>query len=81
MFSAGITVDFISFHFISFHFISFHFRWQNQRKLCGANSAAVDLLPPPGPGAEWTKDLTTDQSREADQVTTQKKKLSKKKTR
>jgi len=41
---------------------------QNQRKLCGANSAAIDLLPPPGPGAEWTKDLPIDQGREADQV-------------
>lgn len=41
---------------------------QNQRKLCGANSRAIDLLPPPGPGAEWTKDLPIDQGREADQV-------------
>ncbi|EFX87809.1 hypothetical protein DAPPUDRAFT_306487 [Daphnia pulex] len=41
---------------------------QNQRKLCGANSRAIDLLPPPGPGAEWTRDLPVDQGREADQV-------------
>lgn len=41
---------------------------QNQRQLCDANSRAVDLLPPPGPGAEWTKDLPIDQSRDADQV-------------
>lgn len=41
---------------------------QSQRKLCGANSKAVDLLPPPGPGAEWTRDLPVDQGREADQV-------------
>jgi len=41
---------------------------QNQRQLCDANSRAVDLLPPPGPGAEWTKDLPIDPSRDADQV-------------
>ena len=36
--------------------------------MCGANSRAIDLLPPTGPGAEWTRDLPVDQGREADQV-------------
>lgn len=60
----------LDYLFILIFFFSFAFftNWQNQRKLCGANSRAIDLLPPTGPGAEWTRDLPVDQGREADQV-------------
>lgn len=40
----------------------------SQRKLCGASSDSVDLLPSPGVGAEWTQGLPTDEGRESDQI-------------
>ncbi|XP_064460954.1 calsyntenin-1-like [Ornithodoros turicata] len=40
----------------------------SQRKICGASSDSVDLLPSPGVGAEWTQGLHTDEGRESDQV-------------
>lgn len=41
---------------------------QSQRKLCGASSESVDLLPTPGSGPEWTKTLATDEGHESDQM-------------
>lgn len=41
---------------------------QSQRKLCGASPDAVDLLPSPGLGAEWTKPLVSDEGHESDQM-------------
>uniref|UniRef100_A0A8D9AP55 Calsyntenin-1 n=1 Tax=Cacopsylla melanoneura TaxID=428564 RepID=A0A8D9AP55_9HEMI len=42
---------------------------QSQRKICGASSESIDLLPTPGlPGAEWTKKLATDEGHESDQM-------------
>ncbi|XP_021955255.1 calsyntenin-1 [Folsomia candida] len=38
----------------------------SQRKLCGASSESVDLLPTPGLGTEWTKNLPTDEGHESD---------------
>jgi hypothetical protein len=38
----------------------------SQRKLCGASSESVDLLPSPGLGTEWTKSLPTDEGHESD---------------
>lgn len=40
----------------------------SQRKLCGASSDSVDLLPSPGVGTEWTQGLPTDEGRESDQI-------------
>ncbi|KAK8771654.1 hypothetical protein V5799_025100, partial [Amblyomma americanum] len=40
----------------------------SQRKLSGASSDSVDLLPSPGVGAEWTQCLPTDEGRESDQI-------------
>lgn len=34
----------------------------------GASSESVDLLPSPSTGAEWTRDLPTDDGQESDQV-------------
>ncbi|KAK9884274.1 hypothetical protein WA026_005226 [Henosepilachna vigintioctopunctata] len=41
---------------------------QSQRKLCGASPSAIDLLPSPGAGAEWTKPLVSDEGHESDQM-------------
>ncbi|CAH0549195.1 unnamed protein product [Brassicogethes aeneus] len=41
---------------------------QSQRKLCGASPSAIDLLPSPGVGAEWTKPLISDEGHESDQM-------------
>lgn len=42
---------------------------QSQRKICGASSESVDLLPTPGvSGSEWTKTLATDEGHESDQM-------------
>lgn len=41
---------------------------QSQRKLCGASPSAIDLLPTPGVGAEWTKPLISDEGHESDQM-------------
>ncbi|XP_054164903.1 calsyntenin-1-like isoform X2 [Oppia nitens] len=41
---------------------------ESQRKLCGASAESVDLLPSPSTGAEWTRDLPTDDGRESDQI-------------
>ncbi|XP_072382339.1 calsyntenin-1 [Diabrotica undecimpunctata] len=41
---------------------------QSQRKLCGASPSAIDLLPNPGVGAEWTKPLISDEGHESDQM-------------
>ncbi|KAK5638899.1 hypothetical protein RI129_013194 [Pyrocoelia pectoralis] len=41
---------------------------QSQRKLCGASPSAIDLLPNPGLGAEWTKPLISDEGHESDQM-------------
>lgn len=41
---------------------------ESQRKLCGASSDSIDLLPTPGLGSEWTKTLPTDDGHEADQI-------------
>ncbi|KAI5711487.1 hypothetical protein M8J76_013710 [Diaphorina citri] len=42
---------------------------QSQRKICGASSESIDLLPTPGlPGSEWTKKLATDEGHESDQM-------------
>ncbi|KAI1285358.1 Calsyntenin-1 [Halotydeus destructor] len=41
---------------------------ESQRKLCGASSESIDLLPSPGIGAEWTRDLPTDDGHESDQM-------------
>lgn len=41
---------------------------QSQRKLCGASPDAIDLLPSPGLGAEWTKPLVSDEGHESDQM-------------
>ncbi|KAF8771411.1 Calsyntenin-1 like protein [Argiope bruennichi] len=41
---------------------------ESQRKLCGASSDSVDLLPSPGIGAEWTRGLPTDDGHESDQI-------------
>ncbi|XP_022199172.2 calsyntenin-1 isoform X1 [Nilaparvata lugens] len=41
---------------------------QSQRKLCGASSESVDLLPTPGSGAEWTKALASDEGHDSDQM-------------
>ncbi|XP_066260044.1 calsyntenin-1 isoform X1 [Euwallacea similis] len=41
---------------------------QSQRKLCGASPSAIDLLPSPGAGAEWTKPLISDEGHESDQM-------------
>jgi len=38
----------------------------SQRKLCGASTESIDLLPSPGLGAEWTKSLPTDEGHESD---------------
>lgn len=40
----------------------------SQRKLCGASAESVDLLPAPGIGAEWTRNLPTDDGHESDQI-------------
>ncbi|RWS31255.1 Calsyntenin-1-like protein, partial [Leptotrombidium deliense] len=40
----------------------------SQRKLCGASDESVDLLPSPGIGTEWTRDLPTDEGHESDQI-------------
>ncbi|XP_023227601.1 calsyntenin-1-like isoform X2 [Centruroides sculpturatus] len=40
----------------------------SQRKLCGASSDSIDLLPSPGIGAEWTRELPTDEGHESDQI-------------
>lgn len=40
----------------------------SQRRICGASSQSVDLLPSPGVGAEWTKTLKTDEGHESDQI-------------
>lgn len=34
----------------------------------GASAESVDLLPSPSTGAEWTRDLPTDDGRESDQI-------------
>lgn len=41
---------------------------ESQRKLCGASSDSIDLLPSPGIGAEWTRGLPTDDGHESDQI-------------
>lgn len=41
---------------------------ESQRKLCGASPNAIDLLPSPGLGAEWTKPLISDEGHESDQM-------------
>ncbi|XP_013384807.1 calsyntenin-1 isoform X1 [Lingula anatina] len=41
---------------------------KSQRKLCGANTNAVDLLPPASMGESWTKNLPTDDGNEGDQI-------------
>ncbi|KAI4454344.1 calsyntenin [Holotrichia oblita] len=41
---------------------------ESQRKLCGASPSAIDLLPSPGLGAEWTKPLISDEGHESDQM-------------
>jgi len=41
---------------------------ESQRKLCGASAESVDLLPSPGVGSEWIRDLPTDEGRESDQI-------------
>ncbi|XP_074603874.1 calsyntenin 1 isoform X2 [Brevipalpus obovatus] len=41
---------------------------ESQRKLCGANVTTTDLLPSPGLGTEWTRDLPTDEGHESDQI-------------
>nr|XP_042905858.1 calsyntenin-1 [Parasteatoda tepidariorum] len=41
---------------------------ESQRKLCGASSDSIDLLPSPGIGAEWTRSLPTDDGHESDQI-------------
>lgn len=40
----------------------------SQRKLCGASSDSVDLLPSPGIGAEWTRTLPMDDGHDSDQI-------------
>lgn len=40
----------------------------SQRKLCGASAESVDLLPTPGLGSEWTKNLPSDDGHESDQI-------------
>lgn len=40
---------------------------QSQRKLCGASTGIVDLLPPPSTH-DWTKPLPTDDGKEQDQI-------------
>ncbi|XP_034235653.1 calsyntenin-1 isoform X1 [Thrips palmi] len=40
----------------------------SQRKLCGASQDSIDLLPSPASGAEWTKNLQTDEGHEGDQM-------------
>ncbi|XP_076320590.1 calsyntenin-1-like [Tachypleus tridentatus] len=41
---------------------------ESQRKLCGANTESVDLLPIPELGATWTRNLPMDEGRESDQI-------------
>ncbi|XP_037089773.1 calsyntenin-1-like, partial [Pollicipes pollicipes] len=41
---------------------------ESQRKLCGADRRAVDLLPSPSAGAEWTRPLPRDHGHESDEV-------------
>ncbi|XP_013773618.1 calsyntenin-1-like [Limulus polyphemus] len=41
---------------------------ESQRKLCGASSESVDLLPTPELGATWTRNLPTDEGHESDQI-------------
>lgn len=41
---------------------------QSQRKLCGASTESIDLLPTPGSGLDWTKSLATDEGHESDQM-------------
>lgn len=36
--------------------------------MCGASPSAIDLLPSPGVGAEWTKPLISDEGHESDQM-------------
>lgn len=38
------------------------------RPYIGANSESVDLLPSPTTGADWIRDLPTDEGRESDQI-------------
>ncbi|XP_070561683.1 calsyntenin-1-like [Ptychodera flava] len=38
------------------------------RKLCGASSGSIELLPSPGTGHSWTEDLQTDEGKESDQI-------------
>ncbi|XP_077288036.1 calsyntenin-1-like [Arctopsyche grandis] len=40
----------------------------SQRRICGASSQSIDLLPSPGVGSEWTKTLKTDEGHESDQI-------------
>ncbi|CAG2212955.1 CLSTN1 [Mytilus edulis] len=40
----------------------------SQRKLCGASGESIDLLPSPGVGTGWTKNLPTDDGKESDQI-------------
>ncbi|XP_050697797.1 calsyntenin-1-like [Eriocheir sinensis] len=39
-----------------------------QRKMCGASSASVELLPAPGAGREWTAGLHSDEGHEGDLI-------------
>jgi len=41
---------------------------ESQRKLCGASAESIDLLPSPNTGAEWIRDLHTDDGHESDQI-------------
>ena len=42
---------------------------ESQRKLCGASTESIDLLPTAGTsGNEWIRDLPTDDGRESDQI-------------
>ncbi|KAH9409789.1 Calsyntenin-2 [Tyrophagus putrescentiae] len=41
---------------------------ESQRKLCGASTESIDLLPSSNSGAEWIRDLPTDEGRESDQI-------------
>lgn len=41
---------------------------RSQRRVCGASSQSVDLLPSPGIGTEWTKALKTIEGHEPDEI-------------
>ena len=50
-------------------FLSYHWPLSKSYFInLGANSESIDLLPSPTSGADWIRDLPTDEGRESDQI-------------